>query len=81
MDQKETILKQVEIANKAVETLKGLNESFNGSIQLAKQRFSPADLKQIESLEVLQKNVINLANQGKTKEAEDLIKQFGKNGN
>jgi len=76
MNNLKDILDQVELGKNAIEEMKRQNRIFDATLQEALKGAPDSDKKEIQAVQVLSLKVINLAKEGKTNEAQNLIKEF-----
>lgn len=76
----EKILQQTKVAEKAVQQMKNQTRDFERMLELTVKGAPEADKQKIEQIRLLSIKAIELAKQGKSDEAQQLIKQFEKDG-
>jgi len=74
------ILQQSELAREAMTQMNIQNRIFETEIQKALEGAPDSDKKKIEEVKTLMNTVINLTKEGKTTEAQNLIKNFQNGG-
>lgn len=71
---------QLELSKKAIQETKNQNRIFETILQEAIKGAPKEDKKEIQRLQNMSRKAINLAKQGKLKEAQTLIKSFSDGG-
>lgn len=72
----DNIHQQVELAKKAAEQIKEQNRIFDNILTDAIKGVPKEHKAQVQNVQVFSQRVINLAKEGKTAEAQQLIKEF-----
>ena len=72
----ENVQQQQKMVQKMIEEINNQNRIFEQTIDSAMKGAPESDKKEIEKIRILAKKAISLAKQGKSDEAQNLIKQF-----
>ena len=72
----ENVQQQQKMVQKMIEEINNQNRIFEQTIESAMKGAPESDKKEIEKIRILAKKAISLAKQGKSDEAQNLIKQF-----